>query len=177
MTQINRFTSRELEYMEQLENRIDQLCQFLKNSEKPKLADSNVQYRFLTDIKKIQGNANNDVSFIATLMAKQYLINKYDVINFDAAIKAQGAPGLDIDITLMNGDRLIAEIKTTIPYLSKDFGAQQKMMIKKDFLKLEQNQAKHKLFLVTEKTAFDLLRKQKFVSITSGIEIILLPYC
>ncbi len=86
---------------------------------------------YLHSIKSIQGNFNNDIGFVSTLLAKQYLEKTYDLQGFNAADKPQGAPGLDIDVKLQDGRHLVAEIKTTSPYKSNDLGAQQINSFKK----------------------------------------------
>jgi len=155
--------------------RMLQVRSYLEENDFPALNDILAWYDFLTDIKTIQGNFNNDVSFLATMLAKQYLEENYDLENFNAADKPQGAPGLDIDIYLPDGRRLIAEIKTTIPYKPNDLGAQQVNTFEKDFLKLGEAQAEIKLFFLTEKRTFELMKKPKYRSQLRNVHIILLP--
>src|SRR5579864_2450832 len=81
---------------------------------------------YLCTIRAILGNLNNSISFVATQLAKEYLATQLYVSGFDAAEKAQGAPGLDIDIRDSDGRHIVAEIKTTVPYGQTDFGAAQK---------------------------------------------------
>jgi hypothetical protein len=87
-------------------------------------------------MKAIVGNASNDMSFIAALMAKDYLYSTLPMVDYDAGLKPQGAPGLDIDERTSDGRRVVGEIKTTTPYNGPDLGAQQKAMFAKDFDKL-----------------------------------------
>jgi hypothetical protein len=98
-------------------------------------------------VKLTLGNRNNDASFIATLLAKRYLIAQFQ-IGFDAAARPRGASGIDIDLMTPNGERVIAEIKTTLPYGLKDFGAAQGASFKRDFEKLKMTHARHKLLFV-----------------------------
>jgi len=91
----------------------------------------------LAALKAIAGNTSNDVSFVACLLAKAFLLQRYSVTTFDVAEKAQGAQGLDIDIMTRDGQRIVAQVKTTTPYKPHDFGAQQWHTIKRDFQKLE----------------------------------------
>jgi len=42
---------------------------------------------------------------------------RHSIPSFDAAGKPQGAPGLDIDIHTTDGQHIIWEIKTTVPYI------------------------------------------------------------
>ena len=128
-------------------------------------------HSFLSTLRKIQGNLSNDGSFIATLLAKQYLRSKFG-IEFDAAEKPQGAPGIDIDIETAEGHRIVAEIKTTVPYQVSDFGAQQAASFKKDFAKLAASEAKHKFLFVTDSRAFSALQKDKYTKLMSGVRIV-----
>jgi hypothetical protein len=77
----------------------------------------------LSGIKEIVGNASNDLSLVATLMAKEHLYRMLPMQPFDAALKPQGASGLDIDECTVDGERVVAEIKTTSPYRPNDLGA------------------------------------------------------
>ena len=116
---------------------------------------------------------SNDLGFFATLMAKQFLSRRH-YVEFDAAAKAQGAPGLDIDTQTRDGRRVIAEIKTTVPYLGTDFGAQQATSIKKDIVKLNSASADYKYFFVTDASAFKALKAKRYLVSTVGIRIVLL---
>jgi hypothetical protein len=128
--------------------------------------------RIMYQIKGILGNFNNDLSFLACLKAKEFLQDKFTEIKFDAAAKAQGAPGLDIDI-IVEGERLIAEIKTTTPYGENDFGSAQRDAFRKDFSKLKLATAKYKFIFVTERKTFEIL-SSKYKSEIAGIELVLL---
>jgi hypothetical protein len=83
-------------------------------------------YAYLARLREIQGNFYNDVSFIANLLAKEYLVSHYGLKAYDAAEKPQGAPGIDIEANLPDGRRLVAEIKSTSPSGQYGLGAQQK---------------------------------------------------
>jgi hypothetical protein len=140
----------------------------------PSLDDTGAWYTYLAKLKAIQGNSSNAVSFVATLLVKQYLEKRYGINDFDAAAKSQNAPGIDIDVLLPDGQRLVAELKTTNPYKPNDFGAQQRKSIKKDFLKLANANADVKLFLVTDPITFGFMKKSKYQSILQGITVVLL---
>ncbi len=124
-------------------------------------------------IKQIQGNLSNDLSFVACLMAKRYLAQHHGVSDFDAAAKAQGAPGVDIDVRVTDGPRIVGEIKTTDPYLPNDFGAQQKLKFREDFAKLNKIPADVKYLFVTEVRTYEILVK-KYASEIPGVRIVLL---
>ena len=128
-------------------------------------------HSFLSALRKIQGNLSNDGSFIATLLAKQYLQSKFGV-DFDAAEKPRGAPGIDIDIKTSDGLRIVAEIKTTVPYQVSDFGAQQAASFKKDFVKLAASEADYKFLFVTDSAAYAALQKDKYTKLVPGVRIV-----
>ena len=167
-------TAREAEYFESIIERVQRLNEFLSEHQAPKLGDSRDWYSFLAAFKAIQGNLNNSISFVATFMAKEFLCQRFDIYSFDAAGKAQGAPGLDIDVRTEDGLRVIAEIKTTYPYKSNDLGAQQKAAFKRDFKKLNSTDADEKIFFVTEQRTFDMMRREKYKSQLPGVHIVLL---
>jgi hypothetical protein len=88
------------------------------NVEKKTLGDPDsptLWYEFFSELRDIQGNSSNDLSFVATLLAKRYLSQHFQ-ISFCAAEKPQGAPGIDIDCRTPAGERIVGEIKTTKPY-------------------------------------------------------------
>ena len=113
LTMDTEITKNELSQLTNIRQRLIQVRAQLTKSEFPALDDVSAWYAYLAELKSIQGNFNNDVSFLATLMAKQYLEEKYGLQHYDAALKPQGASGLDIDVHLPDGQHLIAEIKTT----------------------------------------------------------------
>ncbi len=133
------------------------------------------RYEFLSKMRRIQGNLSNDVSYVATLMAKRYLAEGFDIEHFDAAEKPQGAPGIDIDVRTRDGQRIVAEIKTTMPYRTSDFGAQQAAMIKRDLDKLNAAPAQVKFLFVTESPTFAILRRPKYAQALAATRMVLLP--
>lgn len=166
-------TDRENQYCAGIASRIDNIRSLLNKSS---LGDPDAPagwYAFLSALRQIQGNASNDLSFIATLLAKRYLSERFHV-TFCAAEKPQGAPGIDIDIRTTNGERVVGEIKTTVPYQGADFGAQQTARFKRDFVKLGAADANHKFLFVTEPTAFTVLKKRKYTQLIPGVRIVLL---
>lgn len=164
-------TEREKRYCSEIADRVSQMREFLNKNTLPEPPQPTEWHSFLSTLRKIQGNLSNDVSFIATLLAKQYLCSKF-VIEFDAAEKPQGAPGIDIDIKTAEGHRIVAEIKTTVPYQESDFGAQQAECFKKDFAKLAACETKHKFLFVTDLDAFSVLKKDKYTKLMSGVRIV-----
>jgi hypothetical protein len=162
----------ELAMMQDIERRLKATLAHLSR-ETPALEDTVGWFAYLAELKAIQGNAHNRVSFVATLLAKQYLAQHYGLTGFDAAEKSQNAPGIDIDVRLSDGRRLVAELKTTNAYKPKDFGAQQRKTIRKDFMKLANVKADIKLFLVTEPIAFSFMKKSKYQSLVQGVTVVL----
>jgi hypothetical protein len=164
-----------MDFIEEIKRRLTKVRSHLVSKEFPSLEDIDAWFAYLAELKAIQGNFNNDVSFLATLLAKMYLVSHYGLKTFDAAEKPQGAPGIDIEVKLPDGRRLAAEIKTTSPYGSYYLGAQQKAMFEKDFSKLASSKADIKLFLVTETRTFDLMKKPKYKEQLAGVHVVLLP--
>jgi hypothetical protein len=102
-------------------------------------------------VQEIQGNLANDGSLIACVLARQFLQQQFKIPAFDAAAKPQGAPGLDVNVLTSSRERIIGEVKTTVPCgrQRRDLGANQKATFIKDFEKLERQEAHHKFFFVT----------------------------
>lgn len=141
------------------------------------LSEQNLDRLFglLTQFKEIQGNSSNDISLAACLLAKRFLADRFAISNFDAAVKPQGAPGLDIDLVTQDKKHIIGEIKTTTPYsgAKNDLGSNQKDSFYKDFTKLNKTTADHKFFFVTDDHTFDIV-KRKYTQKLQGVEIVLL---
>jgi len=168
-------TPNERAYLDSLSERLDRLRALLGAG--PSLnsaSDTTDRFAFLAAMKVIQGNTSNDLSFVATLMARDYLAQTVSLRPFDAAAKAQGAPGLDIDQCTLDGERVVAEIKTTTPYKADDLGAQQKATFAKDFAKLAAADAAHKFLFVTDGRTFAVLRR-KYRPLLTGVTVVLLP--
>lgn len=141
----------------------------------PTDVDVRTWFAYLSAVKALQGNADNDLSFLACILAKNYLLEQHGPHAFDAAQKAQGAPGLDVDFRLSDGTRVVGEIKTTTPYLLTDFGAQQRTSMKKDLAKLQAADAGRKYFFVTDERTYDVLNKKHAHDLV-GIELVLLEW-
>jgi hypothetical protein len=150
------------------------MCDLLSTKEFPSLEDTSTSRAYLAEIKAIQGNATNDARFVATLLAKEHHAKRYGLQDFDATDKPQGVPGIDIDVQLPDGKSLVAEIRTTTPYIPNDLGAQQKTTFEKDCIELTNATADVKLFLVTEVRTFQLMKKPKYRSQLRGVSIVLL---
>lgn len=165
------YTTREQAYLEQIQAQVMELKRFLNDCEVP---DNIVDwFDYIAHIRRIQGNISNSQSFLATVLAKQYLAERFELGGFDAAEKPQGAPGLDIDLMTRGGERIVGEIKTTVPYKEHDLGAQQKATFRKDFTKLNKADAAHKFFFVTDRRTEQIV-KQRYASQIPDVEIVLL---
>lgn len=121
--------------------------------------DARKCFQLLKRVKDALGNSNNDVSFVATLLAKEYLAGRHAGCALDCAAKSQSAPGLDIDV-VVGKQRIVGEIKTTYPYNETDFGAAQLDSFRADFAKLAAAKADAKYLFLTEPEAFDVLSKR-----------------
>jgi hypothetical protein len=116
-------TAAEKDYLERTLKSLESLKHFLCTEFcSPDTSSPWEFYSYLAKAKRILGNLNLGMSFAGNLMAKHYLTIKLPMIAFDAAQKPQGAPGLDIDVRTVDGQRVVAEVKTTDPYLIQDSG-------------------------------------------------------
>lgn len=129
---------------------------------------------FLQKLKQIAGNTHNDMNTIACLMAKNYLYKNLNMREYDAMAKAHGAHGLDIDEFTVEGDRVIAEIKTTSAFGLKTIRGPQSNNMHKDLKRLNACIAKHKFFFVVDPEVFEIL-KDKYKQQFSIITLVLLP--
>jgi len=168
-------TPGERAYLTALADRLDRLQALLVERPRPAVEEAAaVWYAHLGAMKAVQGNTSNDLSFVGLLMAKAYLLRTLPLATFDVAAKAQGAPGLDIDARTTDGRRVVGELKTTTPYLGAALGAQQRRTFEKDFEKLLRADAQEKYFFLTERAAFDLVRRG-FAGRLPGVTVVLLP--
>jgi hypothetical protein len=77
-------TEKEKSYCSDIAGRVSRMREFLGQNALKEPPESTDWYTFLSALRHIQGNLSNDVSFIATLLAKRYLYSMFSV-NFDAA--------------------------------------------------------------------------------------------
>ena len=167
-------TENEAISLQRTATRLDHLRAFLHDQRPPSVGTSPQEwFAYLAEFKAILGNFSNDLSLVSCLMAKDYLTDRLQLPPFDVAEKAQGASGLDIDERTTTGERVIGEIKTTTPYQKIRFGAAQITALRKDFAKLQANDAAHKYMFVTDVTAFDAL-KRGFGAELQGVTIVCL---
>jgi hypothetical protein len=164
-------TSKEKNYCSEIAARVSRMRTFLNENNLADPPDAAAWHSFLSALCSIQGNINNDGSFVATLLAKKYLQSKFRV-DFDAADKPQGAPGIDIDVRTLEGQHIVAEIKTTVPYKPSDFGGNQADHFKKDFAKLTASKADYKFLFVTDSRAFAFLQKDKYRKMMPAVRIV-----
>lgn len=160
--------------LEEISEKIRDLRGFLNKFELPHdTSRLDGWYHFLNATKATLGNFNNDVSFVATLLAKLYLEKCFPGLKFDASSKSQSSPGLDIDVRTPDRNRVSGEVKTVDPYNQKDFGANQRATFFKDFSKLAGAAADHKYLFLTEPRAFDVV-KAKYQKHLAGVTVVCL---
>jgi len=168
-------TTGEREYLKKLGSKLESLRAVLNERPPPTPAsDPRSWFAYASEVKVVLGNFDNDVSFVACLMAKGFLLSHHRLPDFDVSSKPQSAPGLDIELVNEDGERIVGEIKTTIPYRPVDLGAQQKASFKKDFEKLAAEGALHKYFFVTDIRTFEVVRK-RYMNQLKGVTVVLLP--
>lgn len=132
------------------------------------------QFEDVSELRRLLGNIDNDRSFLACLLMKDFLQNRHALVDFNIGLKAQGAPGLDLDAITEDGKRIIGELKTTSPYGENDLGANQKTSFLGDFAKLNNNEADTKYFFVTDERTFTIV-KSKYNQYLEGVTLVLLP--
>ncbi len=164
-------TWNELQYCADIRNRDESLRAFLLQEDLANPPDIRAWLAYLTNMKRILGNLNNCVGFAATLLAKEYLAARFNVTDFDAAAKAQGAPGPDIEVRSSDGKLIRCELKTTHPY-QQGLGAKQKEEILKDLKKLVESSADHKLMMVIDNETFSTLCKPAYSARAHSVEIV-----
>jgi hypothetical protein len=125
----------------------------------------------LIGIKEALGNLSNDFGFVATLLVKAYLRDRFGICDFDAASKPQGASGVDIEAQTPDGKLVIGELKTTKPY-QPGFGAAQRTSILKDLSRLSTSKADHRFMFVVDPEAYRILCSRGFASRAPGIEVV-----
>lgn len=172
----NKLSNEEIDYIESLSKKIDQVRAFLTDDVPSNFANEDVieQYEAMKGFRRIMGNIDNDLSFLGCLLIKEFLNQRHSFSELNMALKPQGSPGLDVDEKTTNGKRIIGELKTTYPYKENDLGANQKNTFMKDFEKLQQNVADIKYFFVTESKTFDIVRS-KYSQYLKGVNLVLLP--
>lgn len=164
-------TPGERSFCEAIQNKDRALRSFLEaNSLTDPMAASDWLH-YLSGVKRALGNLNNDLSFVATLLVKDYLRGRFEIRDFDAAGKPQGATGIDIEARTAQGDSVVGELKTTIPY-QPGFGAAQRTAILKDLTRLATSTARHRFMFVIDPASFQILCGKGFASRAPGVEVV-----
>lgn len=153
---------------------IAELRTYLASHPDPSPTDVRKWFEFVGGIRAIQGNVSNDASLLASILAREYLVTQANATAYDAAAKAQGAAGLDIDERTSDGRRIVGEIKTTVSHHANDLGAEQRKNFFKDFAKLTMAQAHAKYFFLTDRRTFEIVRK-RYSGHLPGVTVVLLP--
>ncbi len=145
-----RLSEHEQRAIAEISQRLSALQQLMRESVIPEVDTAPEDwFRYLAVLKETVGNFHQWLSFVSCVPAKQYLVEHLDMKPFDVGIKPQGAPGLDIDAETRDSARVIAEIKTTVPYLVTRFGSEQRNSILRDIEKLQRAPGVHKYLFVT----------------------------
>jgi len=101
-------TAKEDAYIARIRDKIGALrCMLNERSLPDDNAVPMVWHTYLAEMKKLSGHANNDQTFVAGLMAKEYLYGRFSMCHYDAALKPMGATGLDIDERTLDGQRVV----------------------------------------------------------------------
>lgn len=164
-------TPQEQRYWDEIRSKDRQLRAFLTASALADERNPAAWFAYLTAIRDILGNTSNSLSYVATLLVKDYLADRFGVADFDAASKPQGAPGIDVEVVTPAGLRIVAELKTTKPY-QPGFGAAQKTNIKKDLERLAATDADHRIMFVTDPEAYRTLCGPNYRDRYPAVEIV-----
>jgi hypothetical protein len=167
----NELSMLEARYWDEIRGKDAALRAFLSGSSLVDSRNPTAWFSYLTNIRDIVGNSSNSLSFVATLLVKDYLVERFMISGFDAALKPQGAPGIDIEVRTPGGLHIIAEIKTTKPY-QPGFGAAQKAAIQKDLDRLAREPADHRIMFVTDADAFSTLCGSRYRERYPAVEIV-----
>lgn len=164
-------TVAEKRFCDAIRQKDQSLRRFLNTNTLPTHVDAHCWLAYVTGIKSALGNLNNDLGFVATLLVKRYLQDRFGITDFDAAGKPQGASGIDIEAYTVDGLRIVGELKTTKPY-QPGFGAAQRTAIIKDLNRLAASVADHRFMFVVDQDAFAALRKPALASRAPGVEVV-----
>lgn len=149
------YTNKENVKFTSIRDYIQSLRDFLNKNELPPDTDIEGLFTYLGQIKAITGNPANWQSFLSVMLAKKWLYQNFEIGNFDAGNKHENTPGLDIDVKTRDGQRIIGEVKATTPATNTNFGSNQLKKIHEDFAKLNEADAQHKFFFVTDARAYE----------------------
>ncbi len=171
MIEISDLTPGERHFCEAIRKKDRALRSFLEANSLTEAVAANDWLLYLSGVKRALGNLNNDLSFVATLLVKDYLKGRFGIRDFDAAGKPQGAPGIDIEARTAQGDSVVGELKTTIPY-QPGFGAAQRTAMLKDIARLAASTARYRFMFVIDPDSFQILCGKGFASRAPGIEVV-----
>jgi hypothetical protein len=109
------FTPAEEGFRRTIQTKDVALRSFLEHNHLTDYDDVTHWLHYLTGIKDALGNLSNDIGFVATLLVKTYLRDRFGISDFDAAGKPQGASGVDTKARTPDGKLVIGELKTFRP--------------------------------------------------------------
>ncbi len=169
---MTKLTSNEERYCRAIETKLEALERHLQSNALSQPINARVWLFHLSGIKSALGNINNDMSFVASLLIKEFLEAEYGCVDFDAARKPQGAAGPDVVATAADGSTIVGELKTTTPY-QMGFGAAQRLSILKDLDRLASSVADHRLMFVVDPDSFDTLcHHNSFAFRAPGVRVV-----
>ena len=141
--------------------------------EAPRADDTRAWLSYLLVLKAIQGKLNYDISFLACLLAKEYLSSRFDSLDWDVTATSHGAVGLDVNVVTVGGVRIVGTVRTIIPHLRHDFDASQMAALRRDVARLTAVEASLKYVFLTDRRAYELL-SGPYAPALAGVEVVLL---
>ena len=165
-------TPNEQKHIKAVERKIENVKILLNSASLSETTSMSEWLYCLRAMKEIVGNSHNDINTVACLMAKDYLCRKLPMRDYDAMGKAHGANGPDIDERTVDGQRVIAEIKTTGAFGYSDVRSPQKEAFLDDFQRLRITEAGHKFFFVVDPEIFGIVRR-KYAAHIPGVTLVL----
>lgn len=138
----------------EISDRLSKVKDYLKEKDTSySISNINNMIEDFVKVKDLLGNLGSIINFLTLQSAKLILEKKFNQKLPDVLLKDINTPGIKIDFSLKNGQRVIAEAKTTTP-TGRTFGAKQREEISKVLDKLKSIEADHKfLFVTNENTA------------------------
>jgi hypothetical protein len=165
------FTEAERAMCAVLSTKDEKLRDFLSNNRLDQISDPRKWLAYFAGIRSVLGNLSNDVSFVSTLLVKEFLFERFSIRDFDAARKPQGAPGIDIEARTAEGHSIVGELKTTTPY-QPGFGAAQRTSILKDISRLSKTKADYRFMFVIDADSYRTICSKSFASRMLGVEVV-----
>ena len=161
----------ELARCETISEKIDALREFLSDNALVKLINAREWVTYLASLRDILGNVSNDIGFVATLLVKGYLEQRFAITNFDASSKPQGASGIDIEATAGDGSSIHGELKTNKPVQAR-FGGEQRKRMLNDLARLAASRADYRFMFVADAETYRIFSTGGFPARAPGVELL-----